>query len=412
MNACNRSIVALVLTMGSVMGGAMGAGQEKSWVGESVLPTKPAKEIKFGDRNDDKQVYYSFSGRWPFKVREDKEGWLRLHDGRREGWVDKTDFVLAREAFGYFDRRVQANAKDGFALTMRGGYWMEKKEFDMAIADFDGCIRLNPADGTAYHNRGAAWAAKKDFAKALEDYGEALRINPKSTVTYSARGLVLRSQQQFDKAIEDYNEAIRLEPRYVNALYGRGAAWHAKKDYDKAIKDFDAAISVDPKHLAAINDRGLAWVAMKEYAKGILDYDQALRLNPKNSVTLINRAVALKAIKQYGKAIADYEQSIRLDPKHARALSNLGWILATCPEESLRNGKRAVELATKACQLTKFKEPNYLDALAAACAEAGDFAQAIRYEKQALESSRFARQYGGAARQRLKSYEEMKPHRE
>lgn len=412
MKSYGRLPVFLMLTAVIAALGAGNARQDRSWVGESVLPTKLAKDIKFGDRDGDKPTYFPFSGRWPFKVREEKDGWLRIHDGRREGWVEKADFVLARESFTYFDGRVRANQKDAFALAMRGAFWLEKKEPTKAIVDFDACIQLNATDSSAFNNRGLAWAAMKDYDKAIADYSEALRLNPKAPVTHYNRGNAWKNKREFEKAILDFDEALRLDPRYANALYGRGVSWSARKEYDKAIKDFDETIAVDAKFVAAFNDRGLAWVAKKEYEKGIKDYNEALRLNPKNTVTFLNRAVAWKTTRQFGKAIADYEEVIRLDAKHARARSNLSWIMATCLEERHRNGTRAVELATKACQLTDWKEPNHIDVLAAAHAEVGDFAQAIRYEKQALETPRFQQQFGDQARKRLRLYEDNKPYRE
>src|ERR1043166_2567348 len=157
------AIVALLILAGS------SHAQDKTWVGEDVLPNKASKDIKFGDRVGDKEVFFPFSGRWPFKVREEKEGWLRIHDGRREGWVDKADFVLAKDAFTYFDGRLQRNSKDAFALGMSGAYWLGQKEPDKAIADFTAGIALNPKDAIAYHNRGVALASKKEYDQALVD---------------------------------------------------------------------------------------------------------------------------------------------------------------------------------------------------------------------------------------------------
>lgn len=407
-----RRLALVAMTLFGLIAVRSALAQDKAWVGQSVLHTKPASQIKFGDRVGDKQEFFPFSGRWPFVVREEKEGWLRLFDGRREGWVDKADFVLASESFAYFDGRVRANPKDTFALTLRGGYWMGKKDYDKAIEDFNGCLRVNPNDAVSYHNRGTAWAAKKDFDKAIADYTESLRINPKSANTLTTRGLAWRNQKEWDKAIDDYTEAVRLEPNYAIAWHGRALAWNAKKEYDKAIDDFDKAIKLDPKYAVAFNDRGLAWVAKKDYAKGIKDYDEAIRLNSKSAVIFTNRAFARKLTKDYAKAIADNEAAIRLDPKYARAYTNLGWILATCPDDQHRNGKRAVEVATRACQLSNFKDPVHLDVLAAAYAEAGQFDQAVRYEMQALESATFAKTSGVAARKRLKLYEEKKAFRE
>jgi hypothetical protein len=75
---------ALIAAIGLAAASAAGA-QEKSWVGELVQYTRPAKEIQFGDVVDGKQMYFPFSGIMPIKVRDEREGWLRIHDGHREG---------------------------------------------------------------------------------------------------------------------------------------------------------------------------------------------------------------------------------------------------------------------------------------------------------------------------------------
>ena len=53
------------------------------------MPTQPPEYISFDDRIDGKQVNFRFTGQLPLEVREDRDGRLRIHDGRNEGWVDK-----------------------------------------------------------------------------------------------------------------------------------------------------------------------------------------------------------------------------------------------------------------------------------------------------------------------------------
>ena len=53
-----------------------------------------------------------------------------------------------------------------------------------------------------------------------------------------------------------------------------------------------------------------------------------------------------------------------------------------------RDGKRAVAVATKLGELTEWKNPDALDTMAAAYAEAGQFDDAVKWEKKAMEQQR------------------------
>ncbi len=66
-----------------------------------------------------------------------------------------------------------------------------------------------------------------------------------------------------------------------------------------------------------------------------------------------------------------------------QALNNLAWALAACPNAQLRNGAEAVELATRACELTGYQNPTPLATLAAAYAETGQFREAVSLAEQA-----------------------------
>ena len=80
-------------------------------------------------------------------------------------------------------------------------------------------------------------------------------------------------------------------------------------------------------------------------------------------------------------------QSIRLDPENPDSLHHRAIMLSVCMEDKIRNGKQAVEDATKACEVSGWKNPLYLTGLAIANAEKGDFDAAVKWQTKAMELS-------------------------
>jgi serine/threonine-protein kinase len=126
----------------------------------------------------------------------------------------------------------------------------------------------------------------------------------------------------------------------------------------------------------------------------------------------IDRGNTHAARGDYQKGLADCDQATRLAPNFFASYNLRAWIYATCPEERYRDGKKAVESATRACELTGWRDPGILDTLAAACAEAGDFDSAVMWGKKAMgllvkddETNR--RDFGA----RLELYQAKKPYR-
>jgi tetratricopeptide (TPR) repeat protein len=112
----------------------------------------------------------------------------------------------------------------------------------------------------------------------------------------------------------------------------------------------------------------------------------------------------------FDKAIADYNEAVRLDPNHDYAYRSRASLRTTCPDAKYRDGKKAVQSATTACELSEWKGPDALDILAAAHAEAGAFEPAVKWESRAIElvSDDEAREN---YRNRLELYRQKKPYR-
>ena len=189
------------------------------------------------------------------------------------------------------------------------------------------------------------------------------------------KGWVNRSDViHIDRAIDFFTTAIRRHPT-AGDYSSRGTVWWKKGELDIAIGDYNEAIRLDPKDDAAYNNRGTAW-----YGKG-----------------------------QYDKAISDWNEAIRLVPKWARPYNIRAWLYASCPDGRFRNGRKAVENARKACELTDWKHANNIDTLAAAYAEDGSFSEAVRWQQKAIDLAPANQK--ADFRSRLSLYQARKPYR-
>ena len=123
-------------------------------------------------------------------------------------------------------------------------------------------------------------------------------------------------------------------------------------------------------------DEGKAQQAMKEW-------ETALEIEPSRADIHGRIASNLSRQGDFTGAIARYRRALEIDPDLGEVLNNLAWLLATCPEASLRNGPEAVQLAEKACTLTRFRRTIMVGTLAAAYAEAGRLAEAVAMAQKA-----------------------------
>jgi tetratricopeptide (TPR) repeat protein len=118
-----------------------------------------------------------------------------------------------------------------------------------------------------------------------------------------------------------------------------------------------------------------------------------------------------RTLTDANRALAGFDEIIESYPDHPEAQHGRAWILATCPYAALRNGKLAVAAATRACELSNWNEAQFISTLAAAYAEVGDFASAVRWEEKARELAVRSRGLGLWGEERIKSYKMGKPFR-
>ena len=176
--------------------------------------------------------------------------------------------------------------------------------------------------------------------------------------------------------------------------------------------DLNKVMELNPEFAGAYMNRADIYIRQGELDKAVADYNVALLRDPNLADVYIARANIFLRKKDYRHGLSDLQTAVQMKiKKPERALNSLAWLRATCPESEIRNGKEAVELALKACELSQWNDWGIIDTLAAAYAEQGDFGRAIKYQKQVLEIGKSSSDYG-KIKEHLALYENHKPYRE
>lgn len=263
----------------------------------------------------------------------------------------------------------------------------------------------------AFMTRGNAYAHKQDWDRAFRDYDEAVRIAPNNADALTNRGNAYARRKKLDESTRDYDQAIRLNPNLSEAYYNRALNYLKVPDTNKALADLDEAIRTNPKFAEAYARRSLLLIQSKCENEAISDANMAVALKPESGESYYYRARVQLRRKQFAEARSDYECIVELaSGRQPEALNALAWLCATCPDQSVRDGRRAVELAKEACDLTQWNDQHIIDTLAAAYAEAGDFPEAVKWQKRALDSFTISADVRSGMERRLQLYQQHQPY--
>lgn len=274
-------------------------------------------------------------------------------------------------------REIERHPGDASLLARRAELYQAAGRWDAMTSDLDRVIAIRPRDAGAMALRGLAAAAAEDFTQALADLDASLALEPRNAFALGLRGNVLMHMGRLDDAIASLGQSIAVKP-LARVHFDRGFAFELQGDLQRAIKDYASAVRLDPELVDAVWARGQA----------------------------------SQQIGDFRGAMADFDQCLKLRPGDPRATLALAWLLATCPDAAMRDGHKALRLATELCDPILCSTPETLNALAAAYSELGDFGRAETLLERAVAMSHFAPQFREASTRRLRAIRSRQPIRE
>ena len=289
---------------------------------------------------------------------------------------------------------------------------------------------------------------QKRHEEAAAKFRQVLEVNPDSLSVKSALAQVLMELGQLDEAERLLRENLAKDPAHATTLQRFDALMQQRGRPDEVLRFLEQAIAADPENPELHFQYGLLLERRKRDADAIPALRRAAELRPEHSGARTLLATCLHRRGDVPGARAEWERTLEVNPwlvspylalatmaieqaDHQAAarilrqglsyvpdshgmINSLAWLLATSPDDSLRNGPEALELAKKACRMTQNRDHTYLDTLGAAYAEVGQFTEAIRAVRAAmelasqLEDKSSAQQYA----RRLELYRQQRPYRE
>jgi len=244
--------------------------------------------------------------------------------------------------------------------------------------------------------------------RCVEEKGDYIAVQHDDVVFWVKKESALRPRE----AINHYTEVLDKNPEDERAISCRCWAYMAVGELDRSLRDAEEAVRLNSDSPAWKNNRGEVLIKRKEYDKAIDEFSDLLSQNPGYFFALYNRSEAYVRSRKFDKALTDINAALVNEARVPGLHMNLARVLATSPDAKLRDGKRAVEAAKKAVDMIKYRDGRYLDTLAAAYAEAGDFDKAVDTQQKAIDDPEFMKDDGEGARKRLKLYREKKAFRD
>jgi Flp pilus assembly protein TadD len=243
------------------------------------------------------------------------------------------------------------------------------------------------------------WRQTQYWRDSVALWTRAAEIDPQNDIATYNLAIALVEAGREDEAVTRYEQTLRLVPDHDlarrNLTLLQGA--HAEREADRlaaegrlndAAEGYTRALSLDPNRLHARAARGILLARNGRYAEAAADLRVAFDADVKDAEVPNTLAFALMQAGQFAEAAAVLKRAIAQHPENVNLTHNLARLLATSPDQQVRDGTLALRLALDVRERTGGRDPRALDTLAAAYAAVGRLDMARETSSQAAALAR------------------------
>ncbi|MGB7749840.1 MAG: tetratricopeptide repeat protein, partial [Verrucomicrobiia bacterium] len=263
-------------------------------------------------------------------------------------------------------------------------------KLEAAELELTAAVNIDPSNAPASRFLAVTLNKSGKTDEALQPAERAVELDPTNAAGHYLLSMILARHGQLQQAIGEAQRAVELGPEYLSPYPLLAGLLLGSGRTDEAIKVARDGLAVSPFNPELHYTLGLIWARKGDFANATNQFAYALLLKPAWEDVHLTFGQVLLRLGDAPNGLRHFQEAVRLAPDWPLALNGLAWLLATCPDERVRNGPEAVQLAERACAVTGRGDPAVLNTLAAAYAEAGKFPEAINAAQEAIALARTA----------------------
>lgn len=175
---------------------------------------------------------------------------------------------------------------------------------DRAIDDYNRALELNPSDSYALYNRGLLYLEGEQYQFAIEDFGQSLKLRPDNTEGYEQRAQAYAATGVLVEAIADITRVLHDRPRDESMLVWRANLYAERGDLAAAERDLDAVRGINPSSVLLLRGEAILSLAKKDADAALVKLQAALAREPGHLWTLNTMANIQQSLGQHDEAKA------------------------------------------------------------------------------------------------------------
>ena len=258
-------------------------------------------------------------------------------------------------------------------------------------------------------NAGDKYAEQEDFTRAAEEFQKAIEINPDNVYGYRAWALVLSKQGKLNRAEELLRKAREIAPEDHYVMWRLGEVLWLQAKSEEAERVYRDGISINPVFSPPYVGLARLLLERGDTRQGHNVLEELIRITPDDPQPYCFLGDSLLGSGETDEAVAMYSKALEKNADCFPAMLRWSQVLTASPNADPEARKRAIELATKACELTNYQRADALITLSDSHAAAGNLADAVSVAYKALQvaSQLGQTEQANLARSRLRQYREQ-----